>query len=167
MKDTFPWSIAIAGAVAAIALYVVWPSKAGSDKAEVEAVEEGRVVITYWDRHSGHEHELRKELADEFNKSQDRIFVRMLPVGFRYEKMLTAIASGAPPDVCSMESNSLYPMALQGCFMPLDDWLKDIPHLKKEAFFPHVYDGATVNGKVYAVPTTTETMAGTGRPRKK
>jgi multiple sugar transport system substrate-binding protein len=156
MKDTFPWPIVIAGAVAALALYLVWPSSLGTE-AERKAVKEGRVLITYWDRHSGHEHELRRELADEFNASQDKIYVRMLPVGFRYEKMLTAIASGAPPDICSMESNSLFPMASQGCFMPLDDWLKDIPHLQKDAFFPHVYDGATVNGKVYAIPTTTDT----------
>ena len=156
MKSSIDWYFCGILLATIAALVAVWPSKAGS-KEELKAIEEGRVVITYWDRHSGHEHDMRRQLAAEFNNSQDKIYVRMLPVGFRYEKMLTAIASGAPPDICSLDANSLILMGGQGCFMPLDDWLAEIPFLAKEKFHKHVYDSCTIDGKVYGIPTTIDT----------
>jgi multiple sugar transport system substrate-binding protein len=135
---------------------VLWPSAAGSP-AEQAAIEEGRVVITYWDRHSGHEHEMRNDLIDEFNESQDAIFVRTIPVGFRSEKLLTAIASGAPPDICSLEGHWLQQLAPQGCFEPLDDWAERHPYIDLEDFFPHTWDAVTYKGRLYGIPTTTDT----------
>lgn len=139
----------------AVILAVLWPSEAGSE-AERAALREGRTIITYWDRSQGHEYEMHCELIDEFNRSQDKIYVRTLSIGWRIEKLLTAISSGAPPDVCSMEGQTISQLAPQGCFMPLDEWMAGQPNMSREDFFPHQYEMVSYNNRVYAVPTVTD-----------
>ena len=52
-------------------LWLFRPLEAGSPE-EREAIKAGRTVITYWDRHSGHEHEARLALFQEYNNTQGR-----------------------------------------------------------------------------------------------
>jgi len=129
---------------------------ASESPEERRAVASGRTVITYWDRHSGHEHEARCVLIDEFNRLQDDVFVRALPIGYNIEKLLTAIAGGSPPDLCSLESTVLISLAPQGCFRCLDDFMAQSPHLKKERFFPHTWEAISYKGRAYGIPTTTD-----------
>lgn len=136
-------------------LLLLWPSKAGT-VAEHEALEEGRVVITYWDRHSGHEFEARRELIDEFNLSQDEIYVRTLPIGVRIEKLLTATAGGAPPDVCSLENTVLAQLAPQGCFLPIETLMEESDVFDEDRFFPHVWKMVAFDEHVWGLPTTTD-----------
>jgi ABC-type glycerol-3-phosphate transport system substrate-binding protein len=141
----------------ALWLAMLWPSEATSPE-ESAAVEEGRTLITYWNRHTGHEYDAHAKLVDEFNHTQDKIYVRSLSIGARgsMEKLLTSISGGAPPDVCSLDSPKLIQLAAQGCFMPLDDWMAQEPELQEEAFFPHTYQQVVHNERVYAIPTTTD-----------
>jgi multiple sugar transport system substrate-binding protein len=145
--------LGVLGIAAALAL--TWPSSAGSPE-EKRALAEGRTLITYWDRHTGHEFDARVKLIDEFNRSQDKIYVRALAIGSRIEKLLTAISGGAPPDVCSLETSVLASLASQGCFTPLDDFMASEPSLHEERFFPHVWKMVYFDGHVWAVPTTTD-----------
>ncbi|MBI4559283.1 MAG: extracellular solute-binding protein [Candidatus Hydrogenedentes bacterium] len=138
-----------------VVLVVLWPSEAGSPE-EKAALAEGRVVITYWDRHTGHEYEARVKLIEEFNRSQNQVYVRTLPIGSRIEKLLTAIAGGAPPEICSLETAVLAALASQGCFTPLEDFMAAEPYLNEEKFFPHVWAMVRFDGHVWAVPTTTD-----------
>ncbi|MDZ4861681.1 MAG: ABC transporter substrate-binding protein [Candidatus Hydrogenedentes bacterium] len=139
----------------AVVLAFLWPSEAGSE-AEREALRNGRKIITYWDRSQGHEYETHNELIREFNASQDRIYVRTLSVGWRIEKLLTAIASGAPPDVCSMEAHTLSQLAPQGCFVALDSWMATQPNMKPDDFFDHLYEMVNHEGRVWGIPTLTD-----------
>lgn len=136
-------------------LATFWPPAPGSDP-EWEAAQEGRTIITYWDRSQGHEFDMHKQLIDEFNASQNKIYVHTISIGWRIEKLLTAIASGAPPDVCSMDGQALAQLAAQGCFEPLDEWMATQPNMRKEDFFPHMYATAYMDGRVYGIPTTTD-----------
>ncbi len=152
---------ALTGVVCLAVIVVLWPPQAGSP-AERQALQEGRVIITYWDRHSGHEHEMRVELFDEYNATQgviDGVFVRALPIGYSLEKLLTAIAGGAPPDLCSLEGSILASLAPQGCFQPLDQFMARHDFLDKERFFPHTLKAASYDGVAYAIPTTTDVTA--------
>ncbi|MBM3290753.1 MAG: extracellular solute-binding protein, partial [Candidatus Hydrogenedentes bacterium] len=159
------WALAALACVATVFLLwpvrsgsvldLFWPPEPGADP-EWDAVRTGRTVITYWDRAQGHEFEMHKGLIDEFNSSQDEIFVHVISIGWRIEKLLTAISSGAPPDVCSMDGQAFSQLAPQGCFIPLDDWMATQPNMRREDFFPHMYDGAFMNGHMYAIPTTTD-----------
>ncbi|MBN2309966.1 MAG: ABC transporter substrate-binding protein [Candidatus Hydrogenedentes bacterium] len=156
LKD---YAIAVIALLVCVALLaVLWPSAPESPE-EREALAEGRVVITYWDRHSGHEHESRRELIDEFNRSQDKVYVRALSIGYNslMEKLLTSIAGGVPPDICALDGTILAQLAAQGCFLPLDEFMGSDPYLSQDAFFPYIWDAVSQGGHVYGVPTTTDT----------
>ena len=135
----------------------VWPRQAKTPE-ERQALREGRVIITYWDRHTGHEYEARKTLIDEFNHSQNRVYVRTVVIGSRIEKLLTAIAGGSPPDICSMGTTVLAQLAVQGCFTPLDDLLPDCSYLEEKDFFPHAWKMMSFDGHVWGILTTMDTM---------
>lgn len=149
------WALALTGIAAA--LWTLWPRQA-STPLELEALREGRTIITYWDRHSGHEHASRLALIDEFNRSQNKVYVRSTAIGYNalMEKTLTATAGGAPPDVMSFDGGMLAQLAVQGLFLPLEDFVAEVPSLQKEAFFPHIWDMVDFDGHVWGIPTTTD-----------
>jgi multiple sugar transport system substrate-binding protein len=147
------WGLVVAAGLAVLA--VLWPREASTPEEE-QALLEGRTIITYWDRHTGHEFDARVALIEEFNRSQDRVYVRPLAIGPRIEKLLTAISGGAPPDICSLESAILAALGAQGCFTPIEEFMASEPSLREERFFPHVWRMVAFDGHVYAVPTTTD-----------
>lgn len=146
------------GLAAATGLALLWP-RAASSPEERQALAEGRVIITYWDRHSGHEHQARRDLIDEFNRSQNEIYVRAVPIGYNaaMEKLLTSIAGGSPPDVCSLDTPILQQLAPEGCFLPLDDLIAETPALDPDAYFDFAWDMVHFDGHTWAIPTTTDT----------
>ena len=139
------------------ALASVWP-RAARTPEERRARAEGRTIITYWDRHSGHEHAERVKLFQEFNASQNEVFVREVAIGYNasMEKILTSTAGGAPPDIIGIDSNMLYQLAPQGIFQPLDDFMARTPAVQQDKFFPHCWDMVDFDGHIWAVPTTTD-----------
>ena len=144
--------------VCALAYALIWPREATTE-AEREALAEGRAVIVYWDRHSGHEHEARRELIDEFNRGQDEVLVRALPIGYNslMEKLLTSIAGGTPPDICALDGTIMAQLVAQGCFLPIEAFMARSPYLDEEDFFPHMWESVAFDGHVWGVPTTTDT----------
>ena len=169
MRTYLAWALGVLGCLAL--LVFLWPSPAGSP-AEREALREGRTIIVYWDRHSGHEHQSRANLMQEYNETQgkiDGVYVRPLPIGYNVlmEKMLTSIAAGSPPDICSIDSGILAQLVAQGCFSPLSEFMDSEPELHEDAFLPHVWKMVQFRGydavrkdwveDVWGIPTTTDT----------
>ncbi|HOZ46167.1 MAG TPA: ABC transporter substrate-binding protein [Candidatus Hydrogenedentes bacterium] len=148
----------LAGACGLLVYALIWPRSATSD-AEREARKQGRTVIVYWDRHSGHEHEARRALIHEFNTSQDKVYVRALPIGYNslMEKLLTSIAGSAPPDVCAIDGGIMAQLVAQGCFATLESFMAGCPSLREERFFPHIWKTVAFDGHVWGIPTTTDT----------
>lgn len=155
-KSHIVWAVALAAAVATA--YLLWPRQNASD-SEKRALAEGRTVILYWDRHTGHEHEARLRLIREFNEGQHEVYVRAVPVGLNalMEKTLTSTAGHTPPDLQSTDSTYLAQLAPQGVFMPLDDLVAEEPSLHKETFFPHCWNMVAFGGHVWGIPTSTDT----------
>ncbi|MBI5094118.1 MAG: ABC transporter substrate-binding protein [Candidatus Hydrogenedentes bacterium] len=155
MKTYLFWAL---GAIAcAVALVVLWPQEAQTPE-ERKALGDRRTIITYWDRHTGHEAEARKALIDEFNALPgNKVYVRTVIIGSRVEKLLTAIAGGAPPDVCSLGSSVLAQLAAQGCFMPIEDEVAKSSYLSQSNFLPHAWSLVSFDGHIWAIPTTTDT----------
>ncbi len=162
---------ALAGLLCLAACVLLWPTPAGSP-AEREAIAQGRTVVLYWDRHSGHEHRARVDLMDEYNRTQgvkDGVYVRALPIGINVlmEKMLTCIAAGSPPDICSIDTVILAQLASQGCFSPLGDLIETEPELQEDKFMAHTWKMVHFRGfdassqdwreDVWGIPTTTDT----------
>lgn len=143
-----------------VAVYVaIWPRK-GTTPEEREALAQGRTIIVYWDRHSGHEHAERRKLIDEFNRSQNEVYVRALPVGYNslMEKLLTSISGGSPPDICSLDGTIMAQLVGQGCFTPLEELAAGNPYLAEDKFFPNVWKMAYFDGHLWGIPTTTDTI---------
>jgi multiple sugar transport system substrate-binding protein len=137
---------------------VLWPRQV-VDEGESRAIAEGRTVVVYWDRHSGHEYDARLALIEEFNALQDEIYVRSVPIGINalMEKILTATAGNAPPDICSLDAVLLLQLAPQGILKPLDAILADAPALREEAFLPSAWKMVHFEGQTWALPTSTDT----------
>ncbi len=150
------WGICIIGAAAGLFLLV--PERAATE-TERQALRDGRTVITYWDRHSGHEHAERIKLIEEFNASQSEIHVRAVPIGYNalMEKTLTSIAGAAPPDILAIDGGMMAQLAAHRLFLPLDDFFASVPALDLALFFPHVRGMVEFDGHVWAIPTTTDT----------
>lgn len=155
LKNKILWVLALAGG--AVLLAVLWPSRAGDD-LERQALAEGRTVIVYWDRLMGHEHRMRRTLIDEFNRSQDEVYVRALPIGYyqAMEKILTSTAAGAPPDLCSLDTSLMAQLAPQGVLTPMEDFMAEVPALAKELFYPHVWNMVEMDGHMWGVPTSAD-----------
>ncbi len=156
MRTSILWVLILAGSGALLA--VLWPRQAVT-QAEQEALAEGRTMIVYWDRHSGHEHESRVKLIDEFNRSQNKVYVRPLSIGFNasMEKLLTSVAGSAPPDICALDSTIMAQLVGQGCFTPLETRMATSPYLQEQAYLPACWKTVAIDGHVWGVPTTADT----------
>src|SRR5262245_13813131 len=62
----------------------------------------GRVVLDYWEKWTGHEGRAMQRVVDDFNDTQDRIFVRYLVTAGIDQKTLNAVAGGDPPDIVGL-----------------------------------------------------------------
>src|SRR5215510_5459217 len=84
-----------------------------------------QAFLNYWTGWSGFEFDELQKLVDKFNKANPTIFVNMTTVFGQYDKVLTAIAGGNPPDVVSaVWLHQLVGMAARGGFTPLTDLAK-------------------------------------------
>lgn len=119
---------------------------------------EGRIVIEYWEKWSGFEGEAMQAVVDDFNASQDRIFVNKTNVSGLDQKLLLATAGGNPPDVSGLYSYILPDFASKGGLTPLDPMLKEAG-ISRDDYIPVFWDLGTYEGFVWALPTTPATVA--------
>lgn len=115
----------------------------------------GRVELTYWARHTGHEYEADRRLVEEYNRSQDRVRVRPLPIGYNLEKIVTGIVTGTPPDVMTISNDMLLELAWQGAFLPLDRLAAE-RGLREQDYFPSCWRAGHINGRLYALAVTSD-----------
>lgn len=85
-----------------------------------ERVSDGRVVVRYWDKWSGLEAQAMRDVVDDFNASQDRIFVEFSSVSQINRRLMLAIGGGNPPDVAGLFGNTLPVYAENNALTPLD-----------------------------------------------
>jgi multiple sugar transport system substrate-binding protein len=136
--------LAVLGVVAWMAI-AAWTTRAESPT--------GRIEITYWARHTGHEYEADRALVEEYNRSQSKVHVRPLPVGYNLEKIATGIVTGTPPDVMTVSNDMLTELAWQGAFMPLDRILAERGILEQD-YFPACWRSGLVSGRLYGLALT-------------
>ena len=95
-----------------------------------------------------------KELADKFMAENPDITIKMevttsdgLP-----QRVLTALQSGAAPDIIEVQHGWVNGYAQNGLVIPLDDVIQD-----KEDYAPAALDYVTWDGKLWAIPYRIET----------
>ncbi|GGE03877.1 sugar ABC transporter substrate-binding protein [Marinithermofilum abyssi] len=110
-----------------------------------------RTEIDFWYTWMGDGSTSMKKLIDEFNRSQDEVYVNGLAQG-DLRKQMTAIVGGNPPDLASLPDEiNLASWADKGAMMPLDAYIKKDGY-DMEDYLPAARDAVTYEGKTYGLP---------------
>lgn len=136
----------VGGALAFVALGPR-PSKRSPD---------GRLVLEYWEKWTGHEAQAMMDVVEAFNASQDRLLVRYFTMNGIDQKAQIAIAGGDPPDLIGLWNYNIPALAESKAVLPLDS-LADPP--RAETYAPPVWAMMRRDGHTWAAPTTCNTTA--------
>ena len=141
--------------LAAALLFIVFK---GVVKRPAREMKDGKIVVQYWEKWTGFEGEAIQEIVDDFNASQDRIFVKILTVSDISQKMMLATAGGNPPDIAGLRTEDVSAFADKGALTPLDGLFKK-SNLKKEDYLPIYIKLCEHHGFLWALPSTPATIA--------
>lgn len=120
-----------------------------------------RTIVEYWEKWSGDEEQLMREIVDEFNDTVGRdkkIFVRYLSTSAIDQKTLVAIAAGVPPDISGMWDNTLVQYAAMDALEPLDDLARDAG-IDASIYKPAYWRACSYEGRLYALISTPGVVA--------
>ena len=100
---------------------------------------DSRQVVTFWVM--GYEGEVVAKLLPEFERRNPDIKVdlQLLPWLSAHEKLLTAFAGNALPDVCPLGNTWIPEFAALGALEPLDDEIAATSNFDAGDFFPGVW----------------------------
>lgn len=119
---------------------------------------DGRVVLDYWEKWTGHEGEAMRRVVDEFNNQQDEIWVRYFAMSGIDQKAMIAIAGGNPPDIIGMGNFSIPAYAECDAIIPLDE-LADEAGIHREQYAAAVWPMLTHRGKLWGIVNTCGALA--------
>jgi multiple sugar transport system substrate-binding protein len=111
-----------------------------------------KVEITFWHVWGEKDSGPIEATVEAFNKSQDRITVKVLG-NQDATKQLTANSGGNPPDIALTFWNNVGPWADAGAVLELDDFIKR-DKFDTSAVIPAALDRMKVGGKIYGMPFT-------------
>ncbi|HVU18578.1 MAG TPA: ABC transporter substrate-binding protein [Candidatus Didemnitutus sp.] len=114
---------------------------------------DGRVIVHYWEKWSGFEADAVQAVIDDFNRSQNRIEVRLLSVNEVDTKLLLATASGHPPDIAGLWSENIPDFSEKGALTPLDGALQET-RLGEDHYIPLFWNLCRHRGFTWGLPTT-------------
>jgi multiple sugar transport system substrate-binding protein len=104
------------------------------------------------------ETELLAALVDEFNRSQGAVEAIYEPVpGQYYPKILTMLVARTAPDVFYLDSLYFRPFLAKRILRPLDEYMRG-SGLRREAFFPALFDAFSHDGQSYGIPKDFNTL---------
>lgn len=81
----------------------------------------GRLVLDYWEKWTGHEGKAMETIVDNFNKSQDKIFVRYVMTNSIHQKAMVSILGGNPPDILGLYAFNVSSYANANAVLDLAD----------------------------------------------
>jgi len=113
--------------------------------------------VTFWAM--GREGEVVTELLPEFERQHPglKVVVQQLPWSAAHEKLLTAFAGDATPDVAQMGNTWIPEMVALGALEPLGSRIKLSQKIEERDYFPGIWDTNVIDGTVFGVPWYVDT----------
>jgi len=114
-------------------------------------------TIRFWVM--GYEGDMVAQMLPEFERTHPgiRVALQQLPLTAAHEKLLTAFAGNALPDVTPLGNTWIPEFAALGALEPLDPWLARTPGIVVSDYFKGGWDTGVIDGKTLAVPWYVET----------
>ena len=115
------------------------------------------VTVEFWAM--GQEGERVRELLPEFERRHPgiRVRVQQIPWSAAHEKLLTAYAGDAMPDVFQLGNTWIPEFVALRAIEPLDEHLRGWPDATLADFFPGILATNRLNGRLYALPWYVDT----------
>ncbi len=116
-----------------------------------------REVVTFWAM--GREGEVVTALLPEFERLHPgtQVVVQQLPWSAAHEKLLTAFAGDATPDVAQMGNTWIPEMVALRALEPLGAQIANSKLIAPQDFFPGIWDANVIDNTVYGVPWYVDT----------
>jgi multiple sugar transport system substrate-binding protein len=114
-------------------------------------------VLRFWAM--GREGEVVAELLPEFERTHPgiRVRVQQVPWTAAHEKLLTAFAGDATPDLCQLGNTWIPELAALNALEPLDRYVAASPIVLAADYFAGIWDTNRIDGKLYGVPWYVDT----------
>ena len=111
-----------------------------------------REVVTFWAM--GFEGEIVAQLIPEFERTHPgiRVQLQQLPWTAAHEKLLTAYAGDATPDLCQLGNTWIPEFAALDALEPLDARIAGSRAIVPDDYFPGIWDTNVVDAVVHGVP---------------
>jgi multiple sugar transport system substrate-binding protein len=115
------------------------------------------VVIKFWAM--GREGERVQKLIPDFERQNPgiRVRVQQIPWSAAHEKLLTAYAGDAMPDLFQLGNTWIPEFVALDAIAPLDPWLTPSLSIKTEDFFQGILKTNTLDGLIYGIPWYVDT----------
>ena len=107
----------------------------------------------------GREGEVVSDLIPEFERAHPgiRVKVKQLPWTAAHEKLLTAFAGDATPDVCQLGNTWIPELVALNALEPLDRDAAASPVIDAADYFAGIWDTNRIDGKLYGIPWYVDT----------
>jgi multiple sugar transport system substrate-binding protein len=114
-------------------------------------------VVRFWAM--GREGEVVARLVPDFERAHPgiHVVVQDLPWSAAHEKLLTAFAGDATPDVCQLGNTWVPELAALQALEPLDARVKSSAAIGPGDYFPGIWDTNVIDGRLYGVPWYVDT----------
>ncbi|GIV62405.1 MAG: sugar ABC transporter substrate-binding protein [Rhodothermaceae bacterium] len=115
------------------------------------------VEIDFWAM--GAEGDVVARLLPDFEREHPGIRVRVQPIPWAsaHEKLLTAFAGDATPDLCQLGNTWIPEFAALGALEDLTPWIDGTDGVDSTAYFPGIWETNVIDGAVYGIPWYVDT----------
>lgn len=120
------------------------------------------VKLTLWHAYGGSFGEEFEALVENFNASHSSITVEPSYGGSLYtmrDKLLTAIAGNAAPDVAQIDQFWSSELADAGAIVHMEDYIDSDPDIEKSDILDKAWETATYRGEIWSMPFSLSNIA--------
>jgi len=116
------------------------------------ARDDGITTLRFWT--IGREGEVVAQLLPGFARAHPnvRVEIQQIPLTAAHEKLLTAFAGDALPDLCQLGNTWIPEFAALGALEPLQAYVDASPVVRSDDYFTGIWDTNIVDGRLYGVP---------------